>query len=64
MTALGAGRGGGRYIQLWVGFRVMGDHSGCMKGWVVGQVCGRRERTEECRLLGAITGAEGWEKMR
>ena len=42
----------------------MGDHSGCMKGWVVDQVCGRGERTEESRLLGAVAGAEEWEKMR
>ena len=42
----------------------MGDHSGCMKGWVVDQVCGRREHKEESQLLGVIAGAEGWEKMR
>jgi len=42
----------------------MGDHSGCMKGWVVDQVRGRGEHTEESQLLGTIAGAEEWEEMR
>ena len=38
----------------------MGNHS----GWMVDQVCGRGERTEESQLLGAIAGPEGWKEMR
>ena len=37
----------------------MGNHSGYMKGWMVDQVCGRRERKEESQLLGIINGAKG-----